>query len=104
MGGLYPLSELEEKELDIPAPGSDKVSRLTDKRSNLHRYVHLCFRNTHPMEHIARQEARIGDTIFLQVHASVLQWEGCSSARVWRAQLASASTQWNTRLRAEGKV
>ncbi len=33
MGGLYPLSELEQKELDIPAPGSDKVSRLTDKRS-----------------------------------------------------------------------
>ena len=28
------------------------------------------------MEFVARQEGRIGDTIFLQVHASVIQWEG----------------------------
>jgi ssDNA thymidine ADP-ribosyltransferase DarT-like protein len=28
------------------------------------------------MEYVARQEGRIGDTIFLQVHPSVLQWEG----------------------------
>ena len=28
------------------------------------------------MEYVARQEGRIGDTIFLQVHPSVLHWEG----------------------------
>ncbi len=28
------------------------------------------------MEYVARQEGRIGDSIFLQVHASVIQWEG----------------------------
>ncbi len=40
------------------------------------RYVHLCFRNNHPMEYLARQEGRIGDTIFLQIHPDVLTWDG----------------------------
>ena len=32
--------------------------------------------NLHPMEHVARQEERIGDTIFLEIHAQVLHWDG----------------------------
>jgi len=28
------------------------------------------------MEYLARQEGRIGDTIFLQIHPDVLTWEG----------------------------
>jgi hypothetical protein len=28
------------------------------------------------MEYVARQEGRVADTIFLQVHASVIHWEG----------------------------
>ena|ERR1035438_1788955 len=28
------------------------------------------------MEYVARQEGRINDTIFLEVHASVIHWEG----------------------------
>jgi len=76
MGGLFPLAELEEAHVEIPAPGSDEGSRLVDRRRNLHRYVHLCFKNNHPMEYVARQDGRIGDTIFLQVHASVIHWDG----------------------------
>lgn len=76
IGGLYPLADLETAGIDIPAPGSDEVSRYTDRRANLHRYVHLCFKSNHPMEYIARQEGRIGDTIFMQIHPSVLQGEG----------------------------
>jgi hypothetical protein len=76
MGGLYPLSQLEAAGVQIPAPGSDEGSREVDRRRNLDQYVHLCFKSNHPMEYVARQEGRIGDTIFLQVHASVLQWEG----------------------------
>jgi hypothetical protein len=76
MGGLYPLSELERAGVNIPAPGSDEGSRDVDRRRNLHRYVHLCFKGNHPMEFVARLAGRIGDTIFLQVHASVIQWEG----------------------------
>jgi ssDNA thymidine ADP-ribosyltransferase, DarT len=76
LGGLYPIAELERRGVGIPAPGSDAGSREVDRRRNLHRYVHLCFKSNHPMEYVARQEGRIGDTIFLQVHASVIQWEG----------------------------
>lgn len=76
MGALYPLAELENRGVAIPAPGSDEGSRDVDRRRSLHRYVHLCFKSNHPMEYVARQEGRIGDTIFLQVHASVIQWEG----------------------------
>lgn len=75
-GCLYPLAELEAAGIEIPAPGSDEGSRYVDRRRNLHKYVHLCFKNNHPMEHAARQQGRIGDTIFLQIHPSVLDWEG----------------------------
>jgi hypothetical protein len=76
MGGLFPLAELTRRGIEIPAPGSDESSRIVDRNRNLDQHVHLCFKNNHPMEFVARQEGRIGDTIFLQIHASVLQWEG----------------------------
>jgi ssDNA thymidine ADP-ribosyltransferase, DarT len=76
LGGLFPLAELEKRGVKIPAPGSDEGSRLVDRRRNLHAYVHLCFKSNHPMEFVARQEKRIQDSIFLQVHASVIHWEG----------------------------
>ena len=76
MGGLLPLAELEKRGVQIPVPRSDEGSRLVDRRRNLHQYVHLCFKSNHPMEFVARQEGRIGDSIFLQVHASVINWEG----------------------------
>jgi hypothetical protein len=75
-GGLHPLSVLENAGIEIPAPGSDEGSRYVDRQRDLHKYVHRCFKNNHPMEHVARQQGRIGDTIFLQIHPSVLEWEG----------------------------
>lgn len=75
-GGLFPLAHLEAAGVEIPAPASDEGSRFVDRQRNLHQYVHLCFKSNHPMEYVARQEGRIGDTIFLQVHPSVLHWEG----------------------------
>jgi ssDNA thymidine ADP-ribosyltransferase, DarT len=75
-GGLYPLAELEARGIEIPAPGSDEGSRIVDRRRNLHQYVHLCFKSNHPMEYVARQDGRIQDSIFLQIHASVIHWDG----------------------------
>ena len=40
------------------------------------RYVHLCFRSNHPMEYLARQDGRVVNSIFLEIHPSVLQFEG----------------------------
>lgn len=75
-GGLFPLADLEARRIEVPAPGSDQSSRAVDRHRNLHKYVHLCFKSNHPMEFAARQDGRIGDTIFLQVHASVIHWDG----------------------------
>lgn len=76
LGGLHPYSMLAQKEAAIPAPGGNDWSHDADATNGVDGDVHLCFRNNHPMEHIARQDGRIVDTIFLQIHASVLQWPG----------------------------
>jgi hypothetical protein len=76
LGGLYPLSELVEKGVNIPAPGGNEWSRDADELKGMGRYVHLCFRSNHPMEYLARQDGRIGDSIFLEIHPSVMQFRG----------------------------
>jgi len=68
-----------------------------DRQRNLHQYVHLCFKNNHPMEHAARQQGRISDTIFLQIHPSVLDWEGVLFCPVWQTATTPLSTQWKRR-------
>ena|SRR2546425_5238712 len=75
-GGLYPLAKLKEKSIEVPAPGGNEWSHNADEMVGMDQYVHLCFRPTHPMEYVARQEKRIGGTIFLQIHPEVLQWKG----------------------------
>jgi len=76
LSGLYSFEKLEEMGIEIPAPGGNDWSRDADKMKGLHQYVHLCFRNNHPMEYLARQDGRIVDSIFLQVHPDVLKFEG----------------------------
>jgi hypothetical protein len=75
-GGLYPMAALKKKKIAVPAPGGNEWSQDADGKCGMDEYVHLCFRNTHPMEYVARQDGRIGDTVFLQVHPDVLSWEG----------------------------
>ncbi|RYH00332.1 MAG: DUF4433 domain-containing protein [Alphaproteobacteria bacterium] len=76
LGGLYPISQLDQKEVKVPAPGGNQWSREADAPKGMGNYIHLCFRNTHPMEYVARQDGRITDTIFLQIHPSVMQMDG----------------------------
>lgn len=75
-GGLYPIATLKKKNIKVVAPGGNEWSRDADGIKGMDAYVHLCFRNNHPMEYLARQEGRIGDTIFLQIHPDVLTWDG----------------------------
>ena len=70
------MAILIERGIEVPAPGGNEWSRDADAMKGMERYVHLCFRDNHPMEHNARRDGRIGDSIFLQVHPEVLQWEG----------------------------
>ncbi|MCY4600880.1 MAG: DarT ssDNA thymidine ADP-ribosyltransferase family protein [Acidobacteria bacterium] len=74
--GLLSLEQLEARNIEIPAPGGNDWSHDADRNKGLHRYVHLCLRNNHPMEFVARQEGRIVDTVFLQVSSEVLQLDG----------------------------
>lgn len=76
LGGLFPLADLRTMQVQIPAPGGNQLSHDLDARFNLDRFVHLCFRPQHPMEYIARQDGRIGQSVFLQVHPNVLDWCG----------------------------
>lgn len=75
-GGLYPMSRLKKKKIVVPAPGGNQWSQDADGIKGMDDYVHLCFRATHPMEYVAREDGRIKDSIFLQVHADVLLWDG----------------------------
>jgi hypothetical protein len=74
LGGLYPIAELLKRKIEIPAPGGNEWSRDADALKGMGRYVHLCFRGNHPMEYLARKDGRIVDTIFLEIHPSVLQF------------------------------
>lgn len=76
LGGLYPLATLMEMKVEIPAPGGNEWSRDADGMKGMNKYVHLCFRATHPMEFTARQDGRIVDSIFLAVHPDILLWDG----------------------------
>lgn len=80
LGGLYSLSKLNEMPVQIPAPGGNDWSHEADARKSLDTYVHLCFREAHPMEFTARQEGRIRESIFLQVSPEVLKRDGVKFA------------------------
>lgn len=75
-GGLYPMTKLKKKNIKVIAPGGNEWSQDADGMKGMDAYVHLCFRNNHSMEYLARQEGRIGDTIFLHIHPDVLTWDG----------------------------
>ncbi len=71
-GGLYSLVELKRKNIKVPAPGGNQWSHDADEMNDVDQYIHLCFRANHPMEFLAREEGRIQDSIFLQIHPSIL--------------------------------
>jgi hypothetical protein len=76
IGGLYSLATLRELGVEILAPGGNVWSHEADAMKGLDRYVHLCFRPNHPMEFAARQDARITDSVFLQIHPDILCIDG----------------------------
>lgn len=76
LGGLYSLAFLKLFGIEIPAPGGNDWSQQEDCRLGMDKYVHLCFRNNHPMEHIAKNDGRIQSSIFLNINPIVLQKPG----------------------------
>jgi len=74
--GLLSHGELLRRGIKPPRPGGNKVSRQKDAIRNLGRFVHLCFKEDHPMEYSAREEGRIGPTVFLKISTEVLNLPG----------------------------
>ena len=75
-GGLFPIAVLKEHGIAVPAPGGNDWSQDADQMKGMDGYVHLCFRDNHPMEYLARQDGRIQESIFLQIDPRVLLWDG----------------------------
>jgi ssDNA thymidine ADP-ribosyltransferase DarT-like protein len=75
LGGLYPRAELSKMEAEV-YPGGNEWSQDADDMVGMDRFVHLCLRPKHPMEHIARQEGRIVESIFLIIDPGVLSQKG----------------------------
>jgi hypothetical protein len=75
-GGLHSLAALREMGVTIPVPGGNEWSHDADAMKGLDRYVHLCFRPNHPMEYVARQDGRIADCVYLQIHPAILGFDG----------------------------
>ncbi|MFA6267047.1 MAG: DarT ssDNA thymidine ADP-ribosyltransferase family protein [Pseudolabrys sp.] len=76
LGGVYPLSELTSKGVEIPAPGGNQWSRDADDLKGMGKFVHLCFRSSHPMAFAAQQDGRLGDVTYLEIHPSALNYPG----------------------------
>lgn len=70
--GLLPYSKLLQRGISPPRPGGNDWSRGADTIKGVHRYVHLCLKDQHPMEYVARKKGHIGETKFLQVSVEVL--------------------------------
>lgn len=70
-GGLYSYWGCKQKGIEVPAPGSDRNSRVRDQSQGLQDYVRLGFNQNPPMLHIAREAERIKDYAILEVDPSV---------------------------------
>lgn len=69
--GICPNSSLNEMGIFQAEFASNEWSQTEDNRRGLHKYVHLCFNNQHPMEYRKRIQEGM-DMVFLQIDSSVL--------------------------------
>lgn len=75
MGGLFSWDYLLKKNINIPSPGGDSLSRLLDAKKGLENYVRTSFCKSHPMAFVAKAENRISDLRILEIDPAVMTWE-----------------------------
>ena len=81
-GGLLSLKALDDRGIEIPAPGGNQRSHETDRSKGLDSFVHLAFIKNHPMLYTAQKDGRIKNPIWLSIDTSILMDLGvrfCSS-------------------------
>jgi hypothetical protein len=77
MGGLYSRHHLKKMGVEKFHPGGNQWSLDADEMVGMDKYVHLCLRTNHAMEHIAKQDGRIERTVWLYIDAaSVFKTKG----------------------------
>ena len=76
LGGLYSRAKLREMAVESFYPGGNQWSLDADELFGMHKYVHLCFKSSHPMEYIAKKEGRIERSVFLLVDGDILRMDG----------------------------
>jgi hypothetical protein len=70
-------AELKRQGLfDKVAAGGDANSQASDHASGTDEYVCLCFTSNHPMCHVAVNEGRIVDPIYLQIDPEIIKVNG----------------------------
>lgn len=74
--GILPYTELQKNEIIPPKPGGNEISRNADRSKGVDKYVHLCFKDQHPMEFRAREDKRIESAKFLRISTDVLNFNG----------------------------
>lgn len=74
--GLLSLAELKRRGIEIPTPGGNDWSHDADRLKGVHEYVHLAFKDDHPMLFRAKRDSRIPDPIWLRIDSSILFVEG----------------------------
>lgn len=79
--GILSCKELLRREIKPPKPGGNNWSREADEIKGLDEYVHLCFKDQHPMEYIARNDGRIDNTRFLKISLDVLYCGGVMGSK-----------------------
>jgi hypothetical protein len=70
LGGLYSRHKLKEMGSDGYHAGGNQWSLDADELFGMEKYVHLCLRTNHPLEHIATQDGRIEKTAWLYIDAA----------------------------------
>jgi hypothetical protein len=75
-GGLLSLAELRRRKIVVPKPGGNQWSHDADAMSRVDDYVHLCLRESHPMEYQAKKNGHIGDTVFLEIDPDIRHQAG----------------------------
>jgi|SRR5579864_5257600 len=77
LGGLYSRHKLKKMGVGDYHTGGNQWSLDADELVGMEKYVHLCLRTNHPMEHVARMDGRIERTAWLYIDAaSVFKHEG----------------------------
>lgn len=75
--GLIATSGLRARKLfDEVKTGGDATSLQSDTAKGTDQYVCLCFRPTHPMAHIAMNDDRKLDPVFLEIDPAVIKLPG----------------------------